>query len=598
MKKLLLTSALALSAAAGYAQCQAGFTATANPVNNNLLQEQFLNTSTFPTGGITSYHTVNIQYGDGQTGYGIGSSINHTYSSPGTYNVVLTTAYYADSLNNTLTCSDSSIQQITVGYPCAGTIITGNLNGNTFSYQITSPGNTAMTYSINFGDGSVGVALSGNHIYTAPGTYTMIVTSSGNGCVYANTYTIFIPTALGCSGNNASFTSTNVGSFGASFTNTSTTGTGSLSSAVYSYGDGSSDATGMHTYAAAGNYTVVLTDTWVDSGTNNVTCIDTSVGFVTITGNPITQGTLSGYIIVDSSVVTAGQPDSMQVYLIQYDANSNTLSAVASQTFYGPYAGYYQFANVPSGTYMVKVAPHYASANVGLGGMVPTYGDSSLYWATSHQISLVNTNSSTNNNVYMQFGTITSGPGFISGNVSLGANKNTNTGVPHLLIFLRDANSNLVSSAYTDNNGDFSFGNLPYGTYDVYPENMNYTTTSLSGIVLDANNASMTDATFYQDNAQHNIKPHSTGIHNTMLPANAVVLFPNPAKGNVTLTWSDVRLNNATVSISNVAGQVVYTGTLGTTASKVVNVTGLKGGVYFVRLTGNGVTTNKKLVIE
>ncbi|MGQ2982887.1 T9SS type A sorting domain-containing protein [Flavobacterium sp.] len=71
-------------------------------------------------------------------------------------------------------------------------------------------------------------------------------------------------------------------------------------------------------------------------------------------------------------------------------------------------------------------------------------------------------------------------------------------------------------------------------------------------------------------------------------------LFPNPLKGNVLNITSDANATK-TVAIFDVLGkQVVNT----TTANNSINVSNLTSGVYIVKITEEGKTATKKLVVQ
>jgi len=71
-------------------------------------------------------------------------------------------------------------------------------------------------------------------------------------------------------------------------------------------------------------------------------------------------------------------------------------------------------------------------------------------------------------------------------------------------------------------------------------------------------------------------------------------LFPNPLKGNVLNITSDANATK-TIAIFDVLGkQVVNT----TTANNSINVSNLTSGVYIVKITEEGKTATKKLVVQ
>lgn len=92
------------------------------------------------------------------------------------------------------------------------------------------------------------------------------------------------------------------------------------------------------------------------------------------------------------------------------------------------------------------------------------------------------------------------------------------------------------------------------------------------------------------------------GIKNNVINNNSsVVVYPNPAKENVTVIINNNEAANATISIANLVGQVIFT-----TSSKVnigknvasINIESLDAGIYFVKTAINGKASTTKLIKE
>jgi PKD repeat protein len=208
----------------------------------------FLNTS----GGSATYLW---QFGDGGTS--TTASPNHTYSSPGTYNVCL--------IRTDICGSDTTCQTITV---CAWTTslfshTTSSLTANFTDLSTGGP----TTWSWDFGDGSTSTAASPSHTYAAPGTYTVCLTAA-NTCGGSDTCTTVTVSCVGAPA--AGFGWTDVGLGNVSFSNTST-GLPTLASS-WDFGDGgtSTAASPTHAYALAGTYVACLTV--ADGCGSNSTC--------------------------------------------------------------------------------------------------------------------------------------------------------------------------------------------------------------------------------------------------------------------------------------------------------------------------------------
>src|SRR5207249_1297472 len=203
-------------------------------------------------------------FGDGSTGSG--SSVTHTYSSAGTYTVVLTVK---DSGSPQQTAT--SQQSITVTNPPPALTASFTYNpsspqvGQTVSFSGSASGGVSpYSYSWSFGDGSTGTGSSVTHAYVSTGSFTVVLTVRDSGSPQQTTtsqQSITIssaPPAL-----TASFTyspsSPQAGQL-VTFTASSSGGTAPYAY-TWSFGDGSSGtgASATHTYNAAGTFNVVLT---------------------------------------------------------------------------------------------------------------------------------------------------------------------------------------------------------------------------------------------------------------------------------------------------------------------------------------------------
>ncbi|HTB23775.1 MAG TPA: T9SS type A sorting domain-containing protein, partial [Puia sp.] len=75
-----------------------------------------------------------------------------------------------------------------------------------------------------------------------------------------------------------------------------------------------------------------------------------------------------------------------------------------------------------------------------------------------------------------------------------------------------------------------------------------------------------------------------------------ISVFPNPAISLVNISLpSSARYE---ISLLNITGQLIYNTTITTSDNLVLNVTGYKAGVYFVRVIHDGITETKKLIIN
>src|SRR5207253_655066 len=222
-------------------------------------------TFTASASGGTGPYTFSWSFGDGSTGSG--SSVTHTYSSAGTYAVVLTVK---DSGSPQQTVS--SQQSVTVSSPPPA--LTGSFTFSPSSPQVgqsvsfsgsASGGTSPYSYSWSFGDGSTGTGSSVTHTYASAGTFTVVLTVKDGGSpqqtlTSRQSVTVTSPPPPPLS---ASFTfkpsSPDAGQ-AVSFIGSASGGVSPYSYS-WSFGDGGTASGSLvsHTFQSAGTYTVILT---------------------------------------------------------------------------------------------------------------------------------------------------------------------------------------------------------------------------------------------------------------------------------------------------------------------------------------------------
>jgi PKD repeat protein len=433
------------------------------------------------------------------------------------------------------------------------------------------------SYNWSFGDSSTNSTLaSPQHTYSAPGTYTVcLTTTSINGCTSSSCTTITVAGGNGCNAQFGHQASAAGGTtifnalFGANYTYS------------WSFGDGTS-ATGQypgHVYTNPGTYIVCLV---VNDAVAN--CSDTACYVINISGN-----TFSHYVSGQVSLPGLGMltpADYGTVYLIRHD--SLFLNAVDTTTIDS--TGHYYFGNVPSGAYLVKAALSPASAYYNF--YMPTYHTSSLFWITATDVLVLNTGVN-NANISMISGANPGGPGFIGGSVLQGANRLASPGDPivGITILLLDMSNNPIASTTTDVNGNYSFPNIAYGTYKIYAE-LAGRTTAPSIVTIDAATPSISNV---------NVEVNSSTILN--IKKNAIEkeivvgLYPNPTSDILAMYFDLTEAANLKIEIENTLGQVVFTDNYKAVSGKqkiTTSVQHLLPGMYLVSIwNGNKVSISK-----
>jgi hypothetical protein len=157
-----------------------------------------------------------------------------------------------------------------------------------------------------------------------------------------------------------------------------------------------------------------------------------------------------------NGVQDAGEPGINNVLVYLFDSNGNLVSQDTTHD-----DGYYNFTQIPAGTYTVRVDDTYLP-----GGLTPTFDYDGI--ATPHEASVTVTGGQTNNDVDFGY----QGSGSLGDRVWNDSNGNGvqdagETGYTGVTVQLYDDFDSLITSTVTGANGHYSFDHLAEGTYNV-----------------------------------------------------------------------------------------------------------------------------------
>ncbi|WP_276134514.1 PKD domain-containing protein [Polluticoccus soli] len=583
MRNLLLTSLLCASAAAANAQCSltANFTGTTGSQPTTVI---ITNSTTVINAPSNSMRVDFLRFSNGSTAY-VGSSGAIVVNAPlcGSQSATLI-AKLVDSSTQQVLCIDSITKTITANCPpCYSTFTKVNGANGLVTFTANNLANTpGITYTWVFGDGTSATGSPVSHVYPTNGSFIVKLISSASSvpCIDSTTSSVYITNKVGCQSTiSKTYYANGIVTFSAT-----TSGGNAGKTYTWQFGDGSS-GTGnpiTHQYVANGTYSVTLS-------TTSSSCFDSTNTTAVITNKQTPSNWITGMIIGDSTA-----SDTFKVWLIQFDSTTNNLYAVDSQVVANGFTSYaqYNFINKPNGAYRVKA--HQLDGPTSGTGYLPTYHLNSLYWNTASVIYHMG-GATAGKNILMQTGTVTSGPGFVGGNVTLGANKGTSNGIAGQLIFVRDNNDQVIAMTYTDNNGDYLFQNLPLGTYSIYPEDGGYTTTPAS-ITLTNLMKGTQNIHFEKHEVAHTITPKPTSV-SQVTENRSFKIYPNPTNG---FLYIDLATRvKASVSISDVTGKRVYKQELsGNGSQQTIDINHLRAGQYIITVEAAGKHYTQKFVLE
>jgi beta propeller repeat protein len=212
-------------------------------------------------GTITNYHW---DFGDNSSADGV--SVNHTYTSAGAYQVILTVTDDGGATGTATTSVLVDTPPIATISPVATVALgqTTTLDGSGSSDLDGS----IVSYAWDFGDGSVGSGVTTSHVYADSGTYQITLTVTDNHDA-TSTATVSVRVNALPIASIAPIRTVIVGEATVLNASGSSDPDGTIMSYVWDFGDGSTGggATMNHTYVAAGTYQAILTVTDNDGAT-------------------------------------------------------------------------------------------------------------------------------------------------------------------------------------------------------------------------------------------------------------------------------------------------------------------------------------------
>ena len=223
----------------------------------------FNNTSTGTSAGVTYLWN----FGDATTSPSVSPS--HTYTNAGNYTVTLSA-----NNNYSYSCVSTKTTVISVSICSLASNFTHTVGANGLvNFSSTSTGTNALTgYSWNFGDGNNGNGANTSHVYNNGNyiaTLNAVNYSVNPSCSDTSSHAITVNTNTCIANANFSIAPTAT----AQYWNVIPAAPANVSSAIWTWGDGSSSNTlyTSHQYSAAGTYSICLTVT-VNCGATSYHC--------------------------------------------------------------------------------------------------------------------------------------------------------------------------------------------------------------------------------------------------------------------------------------------------------------------------------------
>lgn len=549
-------------------------------VNNNNT-----NTINFAWSGTTNLGTpvqsVIWDFGNGVTSNNYPNGGTYTYPNNGTYTICATVTYASG-------CVATNCYTVNVGQGCPY-IVSGVVTNAQTGLPVTSQ---IVTVNTSFGTYSAQTNPNGYYIITFLGScntaFNAPITTSGCGITYNNILNV-TPNSSNYTQNftvcgltdscNAFVTAVNTTGTTINFQWAGNSALGAAPQSVWwDFGNGVTSFNypngGTYTYPNGGTYNVCVEVTY-SSG-----CV--AAGCYTITVGQNTNQSFCGCVTyLAANTGTVANVGCGTAYLVQL-TNTNTAIIVDSTVitpngycFNGQFNGLYTVYAVPCAGAMVNY------------GVLPTYLGNVLFW---NNASTVVSNNYQANCIQLSSAQPSQGPGQISGNIFWGEDKAIGDPVVGVKVLLLDMDANPLAMAVTDDEGFYSFGNLPYGTYRVYPEVSGLITYPIL-VTISAENAHFDYANFSLGFGIF------TGVEE--LSITEVQLFPNPASEYIQAALRTEHSGAVEITIYDMAGRRVYAQNQVVSQGESVmllNIQSLKAGMYTLSITQHAQVMHRKFI--
>jgi type IX secretion system substrate protein/Big-like domain-containing protein len=497
-------------------------------------------------------------------------------------------------------------------------IVTGIGGGTTnISYSVSGIcGVTTVIKSITVNVPVIPVAITGPTSVCIGATITLSDATPGG------TWSSF-STAVSLSGSCA-VTGVSAGRAVIFYTVTGTCGSRNVTDTITVIGGPTAGVIGGAS-ALTGGSTTTLTDAvtggaWTSSNTL-VASINPSTGLVTgvSTGSATITYTVTGpcgtayatfVIAVTAANVISGRVHftgapyvgGVMVWLITYDAPTHMLTAVDSTWVSSTDStADYVFYGKPTDSFRIKAA----DTATGSYGYIPTYHTSDFYWYTATVLSHVAGTVDAGQDIYMLYGAMVPGPGFIAGDVYLGANKGTGS-IPSIGLQMYCVNAvtgHIIQQTTTDAAGHYSFSGLEVSaSYYIHPEAGGYLTTDYPTITLTTAFPSDTTASFTQHTISHTITPFSTtGVTNLKSAIASLIAYPNPNSGKLNIKWQEPAAEQAIIVVSDIMGREVFRSSMDMsegTGSNQIDLSDLTNGLYMISVKSPTISYISKIQVQ
>lgn len=330
-----------------------------------------------------------------------------------------------------------------------------------------------------------------------------------------------------------------------------------------------------------------LSATQVFVDTNGITSADLS-----LTRKTPTQNSVSGKIFDSVSVYTLNRG----IIIVRSGTHTPQKIKQNNTNSPAPDGAYCAFVNA-DGAYTVDdiVDPGYYYIQSFSDYFVPTYFDSSGYYPSFWQDadSIYIGSQMSNLNIYMPRDSSLGG-GIISGMVQVAGSRDTS--ITGAIIYAQSSQNNLITYAFSQNDGRFRENFLPYGSYHLVAQKIGYEDAVSDKIIIDSMTTNLGDIIL--------LFPDPNSVQSEPVIPDKIQLYqnyPNPFNPSTTVEFYLPEGANVTLKITDILGQTVsilQNGFLNAGNYKMrFNGSGISSGIYFVSLISGNTSLVRKILL-
>jgi hypothetical protein len=347
---------------------------------------------------------------------------------------------------------------------------------------------------------------------------------------------------------------------------------------TWSFGDGTSSTSfnPSKTYNSTGIFRVCLT--MFDSATN---CRSDKCDTIRL-GSNATTCTIAGYITRDSMNLAVNN-----AWVRLYEIGN--LGTALRQTVRTNANGYYTFNGVANGSYLVQAMAD--SSTPGFRMYLPTYFGNTTWWFSSTQVNVC----PARQNINIRLAKMPSRPTrpyVVRGHIYMGSRKvNSLAGY---LVYLVNSNNEVVASAESDMNGEYSLSNIDAGSYSVTMDVPGLTPAHVN-VVVGTTTPNISGVDFVI-NSTYILASVNQVSNKEIISAQ---IYPNPAHDLVNVRFEVIQPTDVTIQILDVQGKSIQSQTLFQQFGVVqtqFNLNQITNGLYFVKIITKDGVCNYKLL--